>query len=121
MSEIYRIVGEKIRDLRTHHRGKGISQEQLAIELKTLGVNTTANTISRWETALYKPSVEDLEKLARFFGVPISVFFPQIEPSEQVRALLSATGNLGKDDLEELTRYALFRKARGEMRKAKRR
>ncbi|MGD0164895.1 MAG: helix-turn-helix transcriptional regulator [Candidatus Sulfotelmatobacter sp.] len=120
MSEIYRIVGEKIRDLRTHHRGKGISQEQLARELKTLGVNTTANTISRWETAMYKPSVEDLEKLARFFGVPISVFFPQIEPSEQVRALLSATGNLGKDDLEELTRYALFRKARGEVRKARR-
>jgi transcriptional regulator with XRE-family HTH domain len=120
MSDIYRIVGEKIRDLRAHHRGIGISQEQLAASLKALGLNTTANTISRWETATYKPSVEDLEKLARFFGVPISVFFPQIEPSAPVQALLSATGNLGKGDLAELTRYALFRRARREMHKARR-
>ena len=120
MSDIYQIVGEKIRDLRIHHGGKGISQEHLALALKPLGLNTTANTISRWETATYKPSVEDLEKLARFFGVPISVFFPQIEPSAGVTALLSATGDLTNDDLEELTRYALFRKARREVRKARR-
>ena len=88
--EIYRIVGEKIRDLRTHHRGKGISQEQLAIELKITGSEHDCEHNSRWETAMYKSSVEDPEKLARFFGVLISVFFPQIEPSEQVRALLSA-------------------------------
>ena len=120
MPDIYLLVGEQIRELRTHHRGKGISQEQLAVALKVFGLNTTANTISRWETAIYKPSVADLEKLARFFGVPISVFFPQIEPSAQVKALLSATGDLGKDDLEELTRYAQFRKARREMRGVRR-
>jgi len=27
--------------------------------------------ISRWETGVYQPDVEELEKLARFFGVPI--------------------------------------------------
>lgn len=117
MADIYRIIGTKIRELRTHHRGKGISQDQLAVELKKFGVDTTANTISRWETATYKPSVEDLERMARFFGVPISVFFPQIEPSAQVKALLSATGDLADDDVEELTRYALFRKARQEMKR----
>ena len=120
MSDIYRLVGEKIRELRTHHRGKGISQEQLADALKVFRLNTTANTISRWETAIYKPSVADLEKLARFFRVPISVFFPQIEPSAQVNALLSATGDLGKDDIEELTRYAQFRKARHDLRDVRR-
>jgi transcriptional regulator with XRE-family HTH domain len=54
-SDIYRRIGSKIRELRIHHRGKGISQEELAAE-----VGTTANTISRWETASYKPSVADL-------------------------------------------------------------
>jgi transcriptional regulator with XRE-family HTH domain len=113
MSDIYRVIAEKIRELRNQYRGKGISQDELAAALKT-----TANTISRWETAVYKPSVADLEKMARFFGVPITVFFPQIEPSAEVTALLSATGDLSRDDLEELTRYAQFRKVRREMKKA---
>jgi len=54
-------------------------------------MKTTANTISRWETATYKPSISDLERLARFFGVPVSDFFPGLGPSSQVHALLSAT------------------------------
>lgn len=111
---IYVTIGEKIRELRTNHRGKGISQDALA---EAMG--TTPNTISRWETATYKPSIEDLEKLARFFGVSISVFFPNIEPTARVQALLSATGDLDDDDLDELTRYAQFRKARKELDKSK--
>jgi|ERR1041385_6314211 hypothetical protein len=72
-----------------------------------------------WETAVYKPSVHDLEKLARFFGLNISVFFPNIEPGERIQTLLSATGDLDDEDLDELTRYALFRKARKELDQAK--
>jgi len=80
-------------------------------------INTTANTISRWETATYKPSVSDLENLARFFGVPITAFFPEIQPSSQVKALLTATRGLDESDLEEVTLYALFRRARQTRRK----
>lgn len=58
------------------------------------------------------PSVEDLETIARFFGVTLGVFFPDIEPSARLQALMSATGDLDDDDLDELTRYAQFRKAR---------
>ena len=111
---IYKMIGDKIRELRTHHLGKGISQDALA---EAMG--TTPNTISRWETATYKPSIEDLEKLARFFGTSISVFFPNIEPAARIQALLSATGDLDDDDLDELTRYAQFRRARKELGKAK--
>jgi transcriptional regulator with XRE-family HTH domain len=57
-------------------RGRGISQEELAQAVKT-----TANTISRWETATYKPSISDLERLAQFFGVLITVFSPRQNPS----------------------------------------
>ena len=63
MADIYDEIGAKIRELRTTLKGKGISQEELA-----RGVKTTANTVSRWETATYKPSISDLEGLARFFG-----------------------------------------------------
>jgi transcriptional regulator with XRE-family HTH domain len=113
--DIYKQIGEKIRELRTHYHGEGISQDALAAALKK-----TPNTISRWETATYKPSVSDLERVARFFGVTMSVFFPKIEGATKVQALLSATGDLDDDDLDEVTRYALFRKARKELDKAKR-
>ncbi len=62
MPDIYEQVGKQIRELRTTLRGRGISQEELAQAVKT-----TANTISRWETATYKPSISDLERLAQFF------------------------------------------------------
>ena len=83
------------------------SQEELAQAVKT-----TANTISRWETATYKPSVSDLEKLAQFFGVPITVFFLQAQPKSRANALLSATADLDDDDVEEVMLYAQFRKMR---------
>jgi transcriptional regulator with XRE-family HTH domain len=105
-SELYRHIGKKIRDLRSNYGGRGISQEKLASEM-----GTTPNTISRWETAAYKPSAADLDKLARFFGVSISAFFPNFEDN-RLQALLSATGDLSDDDLDDVTRYAQFRKAR---------
>lgn len=116
MPDIYGLIGQKIRELRTTFKGKGISQEELADRM-----GTTANTISRWETATYKPSVQDLEELARFFGVPISVFFPEPQSTPQISALLSATDDLDENDLEEVTRYAQFRRARAALRKVKRR
>lgn len=107
MSVLYRAIGEKIRELRTNYGGQGLSQDGLA---KALG--TTSNTVSRWETAAYKPSVGDIERLAQFFGVPMTVFFPGMDAEVRVQALLSATGDLDDDDLDELTRYAEFRRAR---------
>src|ERR1700682_4915451 len=112
MASIYKDIGERIRLLRT--ASPDLSQEKLAFELQT-----TANTVSRWETAAYKPSVADLEKISRFFGVPISVFFPHIEPSTKLQALLSATGDLDQDDVEEILRYAQFRRARRHLEKRK--
>jgi len=102
MAAIYRQIGERIRQLRGD-----LSQDKLASK-----VGTTANTISRWETAAYKPSVADLEKISRFFGVPITVFFPDVQPDTKFQALLSATGDLNEEDMQELVRYAQFRKVR---------
>ncbi len=104
--ELYRYIGEKIRDLRQAYGGSGISQEALAKAMET-----TPNTVSRWETAVYKPTPKNLQDLATFFGVAISVFFP-VGESPRVQALLSATGDLSDDDFDELLRYAQFRKAR---------
>ena len=107
MTDIYREVGERIRELRTTLNGKGISQRALARAIKT-----TANTVSRWETGTYKPSISDLERLARFFAVPITLFFPRAEPTSRMNELFVAAAQLESGDLEEVTLYAQFRKAR---------
>lgn len=112
MSSIYKVIGEKIRELRTTR--PDLSQEKLAAE-----INTTANTISRWETAAYKPSVADLEKLSRFFRVPITSFFPDFGPDVKLQALLSATGDLEEEDLDEIVRYAQFRRVRRHLKQSK--
>ena len=107
---IFEYVGQRIRELRaSFNAGEGLSQDRLA---KAIGV--TANTVSRWETAVYKPSLEDLDKLARFYGISILEFFPPEESTaqEQVTALLRTAKQLSPEDLEELQRYAEYRRAR---------
>jgi transcriptional regulator with XRE-family HTH domain len=104
-------VGKRIRELRSGYGEEGISQEALASDLKV-----ATNTISRWETGTYEPTLNDLERLSRFFGVSIVQFFPQVEgsdsKSQKVDALLRAAQSLQQDDLDELRRYAEFRRAR---------
>lgn len=109
MNGLYAHISGTIRALRN---GRGLSQEQLA---DAIGV--PANTISRWETMTYKPSAEELDRLARFFKVSITVFFPRVDEKEEklpvaTQALLSATRDLNKEDIDEITRYAEFRRAR---------
>lgn len=110
--DLTRYVGERIRELRSRHGGAGISQEALAKALET-----AANTVSRWETGTYRPSLEDLDALARYFGVSILEFFPKEEtPAEsKVSALLRAARDLPEEDIEELQKYAEFRRARAKL------
>ncbi len=106
-------VAAQIRDLRvSYNSGEGLSQESLANHLKV-----APNTISRWETGTYRPSLKDLERLSRFFGVSIMSFLPpemiDEEEDENLRALLRTARQLHPADVEELRKYAEFRRARG--------
>src|SRR6202171_5675238 len=116
MPDLYEQIGQKIRELRLVYPKGSLSQEALANHLQV-----ASNTVSRWETGTYKPTAEDLDKLARFFKVSITVFFPDLEHDDKrISALTSATGGLDKEDFEEVIRYAEFRKARLALEKAKR-
>ena len=106
-------VAARIKDLRvSYNSGEGLSQEALAAHLKV-----APNTISRWETGTYRPSLKDLERISRFFGVSMMSFFPQEmvdeEEDENLKALLRTARQLHPADLEELRKYAEFRRARG--------
>ena len=104
-------IGQRIREFRTGYGGgTGISQDALAKEL-----HVASNTVSRWETGTYKPTIEDLDRLARFFGKSILEFFPnenvRTERDEKIDAVLRAAKQLSDDDVEELRRFAEFRRA----------
>lgn len=106
-------VAARIKDLRvSYNSGEGLSQEALAIRLKV-----APNTISRWETGTYRPSLKDLERISRFFGVSMMSFFPEEmvdeDEDENLKALLRTARQLHPADLEELRKYAEFRRARG--------
>ena len=111
--KIYEYVANRIKELRQQYGGEGISQDGLA---EAVGV--TANTVSRWETGTYKPKMDDLEKLARFFAKPISTFLPvehQPKENKELAALLSATADLKKEDIDELISFAEYRKVRNKI------
>ena len=106
-------LAARIKELRvSYNSGEGLSQESLAAHLKV-----APNTISRWETGTYRPGVKDLERLSRFFGVSIISFFPSemvdAEEDENLKALLRTARQLHPADVEELRKYAEFRRARG--------
>jgi transcriptional regulator with XRE-family HTH domain len=105
---IHEYIATRIRDLRQSYGGSGLSQDALAREVKV-----APNTISRWETGAYRPAIEDLDRLARFFGVSVLTFFPSTEEpqSQEVAALLRAAGELDEADIAELRRYAEFKRA----------
>jgi len=104
-------ISQRIREFRTAYGGGvGISQGALA---KALGVKS--NTVSRWETGTYKPTIEDLDRIARFFGKSIMEFFPnenvRTQRDEKIDAVLRAAKQLSDQDVEELRRFAEFRRA----------
>ena len=108
---LHDFVAAQIKELRTsYNNGEGLSQEVLASQL-----NVAPNTISRWETGVYRPSFDDVWKMARFFGVPMMTFLPPEminAEDDKLAALLRTARQLHPADLEELMKYAEFRKAR---------
>ena len=106
-------IAAQIRDLRLNYNsGEGLSQEELGKQLKV-----AANTISRWETGTYCPSFSDVDRIARFFGVSILTFIPadliDEDEDENLKALLRTARQLHPADLDELRKYAEYRRARG--------
>ncbi len=88
-------VGQRIKEFRTAYGERGISQEALATKM---GVAT--NTISRWETATVRPSIEDLESEVG------------TRQGQKMEALLRAAGNLDDKELDEVRKFAEYRRAR---------
>ena len=107
--EFYGAVGARIRTLRQASRGgRGMTQAELAA---ALGV--PRNTVSRWETATYRPGLEELDRVARILRVPLVALFPPQEEGAQEEGARERLAELGQlapllsdDALEDLLRCA---------------
>jgi putative transcriptional regulator len=64
----YKHVGDRLRELRRIGKQKPITQSQLA-----RGIGVMPNTVCRWETGEYRPTLFDALRVARFFDVSIEV------------------------------------------------
>ncbi|MBQ3088851.1 MAG: helix-turn-helix transcriptional regulator [Clostridia bacterium] len=64
----------RLKELR---KKKGISQLRLATEL-----NTTQNTISRYETGEREPGIDELIKIADYFNVSVDYLIGRTENPE---------------------------------------
>lgn len=105
MPDLRQYIARKIKEFREAAR---LSQTALAQRLAV-----TPNTVSRWESGVYQPRIEDLDKLSREFDKPIWAFFPaEVQPpTTKHEALLSATGDLPPEDIDEVVRFVGFIRA----------
>ena len=102
----YRELGAAIRHVRTNAKGRVVSQSELAAAL-----DTKPNTISRWESGNFRPSIRDLHAIAHFFGVPVATLIPGAEPLSLHTKLSEAAIGLTPGQILELIHYIEIRKA----------
>lgn len=105
--DINKYIGNKIREFRTR---KNITQEELAEFL-----NTTPQTISRYEIGERKTNQDILFELANYFKVSINDFFPdtvsktQEQKYKQIlkdKGLMDDEENIDEESLDKLLKIA---------------
>lgn len=93
--EIAKFVGSKIKLYRTK---KNITQQELADYL-----NTTSQTISRYESGILEANQEALFKISEYLDVPINELFPEskVNYPDELELLFDKNKDiLTKDDKE---------------------
>ena len=102
MMNTHEYVANSIKRVRTD---RNLSQSQFAD-----AIGTHANTVSRWETCVYQPSIDDLVRIGNVYNVSVRHFFPYSDDSN-IDRLTDAICGLEKRDIDEVIFYAEYRKS----------
>ena len=87
--------------IKRHRKAKGMSQAKLG---SLAGFDP--NTISRFETGNYPPSLDALCKISEALGVPVREFFEDLESDDDKKAfLIKQIFNLSSEDLDKLIEF----------------
>lgn len=97
--EVNKYVGAQIQKFR---KLRGLTQDQLAEQL-----NTTRQTISRYESGTRKTDQDVLFELSKILNKPINSFFPEQEEKESSTELLAAhlDDDITEAEMEEITNF----------------
>lgn len=103
--QIYERLGKRMAEAREVAR---LTQEQLGGL-----VSESAITISRWETASRRPTVDDVMKLAEALDRDIHFFLEEApETQTSIQQLNRAVGQLPQEDVDELLAIAKLKQRR---------
>ncbi|MBV9719229.1 MAG: helix-turn-helix transcriptional regulator [Candidatus Eremiobacteraeota bacterium] len=99
--------------LKAEREGRSLSQQELATKL-----GVAPNTVSRWETGTYKPRLDDLGKIAAALDLDIGALIPQNSANSEatLQRLIDIARLLDPAEIEEVKRYAEFRRAQSRRR-----
>lgn len=94
--ELYQHIAVTLKEIRSARK---LSQTKMA-----------ANTISRWETCTYTPSIDDIQKISIRYGIAPARFFPTETPGAPwaVEAVNSVIQHLSFDETLEVCLFAEF-------------
>lgn len=104
--ELKKYVGQRIRELRLK---RGLGQEDLAEKL-----NTTKQTISRYENGDRAANQDILFELSSILNVSINEFFPKKEEKQDNKIETIAAhidDDVTEEELEDITKYIEFIKS----------
>jgi len=65
-------IFEKLRECREE---KGLSQEEMVVEMSKRGLQLSRQTLANWETGVTAPDADSLSIMVIFFGRPVKHFF----------------------------------------------
>lgn len=99
--EIAKFVGSKIKLYRTR---KNITQQELAEHL-----NTTSQTISRYESGILEVNQEALFRISEYLGVPINELFPEskVNFSDELKLLFDKNKDILTEDDKEYIKFII--------------
>lgn len=99
--EIAKYVGNKIKSFRT---GRNITQQELAEYL-----NTTSQTISRYESGVLEANQEALFKISEYLKISINDLFPENKTSSfsELELLFDKNKDVLTDDDKEYIKFII--------------
>ena len=99
--EIAKFVGNKIKNYRTK---KNITQQELAEYL-----NTTSQTISRYESGVLEANQEALFKISRYLNISINDLFPESKTNsfDELELLFDKNKDVLTDDDKEYIKFII--------------
>lgn len=104
---MFNVTGRILKSLR---ESKGVTMDEMAIQLKKYEVSPSKSMISRWESGKAEPSMEYARILAKYFNVSLDYLLGlETERENDISVIAAhAMSNLTEEQIKKVLEYAKF-------------